>query len=256
MIDYVVIAAISLITSVFSGMLGLGGAVLLIPAYLYLPPIFGVDPLGIKAISGVTSLQVFSAAMLAMLVHRKHGAVDKRLVLSMGIPITLTSLLGAMYSKVVAPEIILGIFAAMAIIAAVMMLMKQEERDVSASPLSFSVLGAIAIAVSVGFFGGMVGAPGAFILSPLMMTLLKIPTRITIGSTLGIVLLSAGAASIGKIATGQVPYALTVVAIAASLPGAYWGSKVSHLLETRTLRWVLAIFISGVGIQMWYRILF
>src|SRR5690606_14960894 len=99
------------------------------------------------------------------------------------------------------------------------------------------------------------GAPGAFLLSPLMMTVLKIPTRITIGSTLGITLMSALAAGIGKVATGQVPAAATIVAILATLPGSYLGRSISHRMKARTLRRALAVVISGVALHMWYQII-
>jgi uncharacterized membrane protein YfcA len=144
----------------------------------------------------------------------------------------------------------------MAVIGAALMLVKRGEGlERPGEPLHFNKPLAVVIALSVGLFGGMAGAPGAFILSPLMMTVLKIPTRITIGSTLGIVLLSALAASIGKLATGQVPLEATAVAVLASLPGAYIGSLLSHRLRTRTLRAILAALIGGVGLQMWYQLL-
>ena len=50
----------------------------------------------------------------------------------------------------------------------------------------------------------MVGAPGAFLYIPVMIYLLGIPTRIVIGSTLGIVLFGAITGKIGKMATGQI----------------------------------------------------
>ena len=101
----------------------------------------------------------------------------------------------------------------------------------------------------------MVGAPGAFLLSPLMITVLRIPTRITIGSTLGIVLVSAFAASVGKVATGQVPFLPTLVAAVSAIPGVYLGSNLSHRLPTKLLRFALALIIAGIGVQMLYRVL-
>jgi uncharacterized membrane protein YfcA len=144
----------------------------------------------------------------------------------------------------------------MAVVGAVLVLLKKESSEGEpGQKLSFNVAGAIAIAAVVGFFGGIAGAPGAFIVSPLMMTVLNVPTRITIGSTLGIVVFAALAASIGKMMTGQVPYLSTLVAIAGTIPGVYLGSKFSHGLPTKALRLGLAVIIGGVGIQMLYRVL-
>ena len=144
----------------------------------------------------------------------------------------------------------------MAVLGASLMVFGSGRGADDAAPLRYNTAGAIATALGVGFFGGMVGAPGAFLLSPLMMTVLGIPTRITIGTMLGIVLMSATAASLGKLFTGQVPGPATIVAVAASLPGVYLGSRLSYRLQTQTLRRALAVLILLVGAEMWYQILF
>lgn len=249
--EYALIAAIAFVISMVSGMVGLGGAVLLIPAYLYLPGLFGMLPLDIKSISGLTSFQVLASSLLGMIVHRKRGAVDKRLVLAMGIPIVAASLTGALLSVSVEPGFLLISFGAMAVVGAALVLLRQEPPEPPAgTAVRFHVPGAVGIALGVGFFGGMVGAPGAFLLSPLMMTVLRIPTRITIGSTLGIVLLSALAASVGKSAAGLVPVPQTLVAVLFAIPGAMLGSMLSHRLPTKTLRLALAVMIAGVAVQI------
>jgi uncharacterized membrane protein YfcA len=249
--DLLVTAVIAFVVSFISGTLGLGGAVILIPAYLYLPGMFGLTVLDVKSISGMTSIQVFSSAVFGVIFHSKRGIVNERLVLTMGIPITISTLIGALFSKSVEPNSIVAVFASMAIIGAVFVFLKKESGEQELTQeLSFSKVGAIVIAGVVGFFGGMAGAPGAFIVSPLMMTVLKIPTRITIGSTLGIVVFAALAASIGKLMTGQVPYLSTLVAVVSTIPGVYLGSKLSYRLPTKTLR-----LIAGVGVQMLYRVL-
>lgn len=255
MIEFILIAGIAFITSCIAGILGLGGAVILIPAYLYLPSLLGLVPLGMKEISGMTSLQVFASSLLGVTMHRKKGAVDARLVWTMGIPITVSAFIGALLSKEIDPDVIIAVFATMAIAGGAFVFLKRKEANTGVEqPVDFNLIAAVTIALGVGFFGGMVGAPGAFILSPLMLTILRIPTRVTIGSTLGIVLLSALAASTGKIITGQVPWLHTMVAILAALPGVYLGSNYSHQLNTKILRMALAVVIAAVGIQMWLHI--
>src|SRR5207249_655827 len=102
---------------------------ILIPAYLYLPGLFGLTALDVKSISGLTSVQVFCSSLIGMFFHRKHGAVSKRLVLSMGIPITAASLTGAVVSKSVQPASILTVFSVMAVIGAVFIFFKKETGD-------------------------------------------------------------------------------------------------------------------------------
>ncbi|HEX9657437.1 MAG TPA: sulfite exporter TauE/SafE family protein [Bacteroidota bacterium] len=253
-IEFLLIGAIAFAISVASGVLGLGGAVLLIPAYLYLPPVFGMEALDMKGISGMTSVQVLATSIAGMIMHRRKGAVNQSLVLAIGLPISFFSFAGAYFSRYVSSDSLLVVFAVMAVFGAILLLVHREDFLSTSAELTFSKAGAISVGSGVGILGGMVGAPGAFLLSPLMMTVLKIPTRITIGSTLGIVVLSATAASLGKILSEMVPYGYTATAVAGSVPGVLLGSILSHRFQTKTLRRALAIFIGLVGVEMCYRI--
>ena len=257
MTEYFLIGIISFTVSLISGMLGLGGAIMLIPAYLYLPSLFGLHGLDIKNISGMTSVQVFTTSLLGMLLHWKKKAFNKSLVITIGIPIIISSFIGAYLSGWVNPDLIISIFALMATIGAALILFarKTERKDYD-NLLDFNKIAAVIIGIMVGFFGGMAGAPGAFLLSPLLMIVLKVPIRVTIGSTLGIVLLASLATSLGKISSGIVPFNLTFVAILFSIPGVFIGSNLSHKFTTSTLRWGLAVIIALMGLDMWIQILF
>lgn len=250
--EWLVVGIIAFVTSLISGVIGLGGAVLLIPAYLYIPQLFGYQ-LDVREISGMTSLQVFASSFTSVIMHNKNKYVDKKLVLFIGIPITIASFAGAFFSKFVPAYLILAIFAFLAVLGSALILLKKE--DIS-NTYEFQPIKSILIALLVGFSGGMAGAPGAFILSPLMLTVLKIPVKITIGTTLGIVLFSALAASAGKIATNQVNFHLTIIAILFSIPASIAGSMLSHYFDAKMLRKVLAGVIGIAGIQLWYNIIF
>ncbi len=257
MAEYFLIGIIAFFVSLISGMLGLGGAIMLIPAYLYLPQLFGLNELGIKNISGMTSIQVFATSLLGMLFHRKKKAFNKTVVMTIGIPIVISSFAGAYLSGWVNPNLIVSIFALMATTGAGLIIFVQKNEPANGERLiDFNKFTAVLIGIAVGFFGGMAGAPGAFLLSPLLMILLKIPIRITIGSTLGIVLLASFATSLGKISSGLVPFDLTATAILFSIPGVFIGSNLSHRFTATTLRWGLAVIIAIMGLDIWFQILF
>lgn len=257
MAEYLLIGIIAFIVSFISGMLGLGGAIMLIPAYLYLPSLFGLNELGIKNISGMTSLQVLSTSLFGMLLHRKKKAFNKSVVITVGIPIVISSFAGAYLSGLVNPNLIVSIFAFMATAgAALIIFVRKTGNEINENDNDYNKITAVLIGIIVGFLGGMAGAPGAFLLSPLLMLVLKIPVRITIGTTLGIVLLASLATSLGKITSGIVPFNLTVAAILFSVPGVYLGSSLSHRFTTSALRWSLAVIIALMGLDMWYQILF
>ena len=45
----------------------------------------------------------------------------------------------------------------------------------------------------------------------------------------------------------------TLVAVLSAIPGVYLGSRLSHHLPVKTLRFALAVVIAGVAVQMLYR---
>lgn len=250
--EYLLLALISFAVSVGSGLLGIGGAVLLIPAYLAIPPLMGMQALDVKSVSGMTSVQIFFASVLGVALHHKSGAVDRTVVLSMGIPVAVASLAGALASGFLDEKVLLTVFAVMvALSAGLLVLGRRDHQERQWNARMLNVPAAVAMAAAVGFFGGMVGAPGGFVLAPLMMVALGIPTRVTIGSSLGIVLLSSLAASVGKVLVDQVVLLPALAAVAGALPGVALGARLSARLTAKTLRWVLAALTAGVGIHLW-----
>jgi hypothetical protein len=145
----------------------------------------------------------------------------------------------------------------MAVTGAILMFVKTASNldDNNPDKVNFNKSLALTISIVVGLFGGMVGAPGAFLLAPLMIAVLKIPVRITIGSTLGIVLFTSFTASIGKIIAGQVDFLITFYAVLGSLVGVSIGSNLSHKIHPKYLRYSLAIIIAGIAIEMFIKVL-
>jgi uncharacterized membrane protein YfcA len=240
-----------------SGLLGLGGAIFMIPLLLYVPPLLGVGLLTMKEVAAVSMVQVLSASLTGVLVHNRNRFVSRQLLLVMGVMNALGNLAGSLYSKNTKSSFLLGIFASLAVVAAVVMFIPRREQggDVAPEDVTFNRPLAAAASLAIGCFGGMVGAPGAFLYIPVMIYLLRLPTRIVIGSTLGIVLLGAITGTIGKMVTGQIIWPYAIALVIGTVPGAQIGSRVSRKVETKHLRLAIAVIIAITGLRMWYQVL-
>ncbi|MBI4846956.1 MAG: sulfite exporter TauE/SafE family protein [Nitrospirae bacterium] len=239
-----------------SGLLGLGGAIFMIPLLLYVPPLLGVGHLDMKQVAAISMVQVLFASLTGLIVHNKNRFVSKSLLLYMGICNAIGNLAGSLFSKYAKSAFLLAIFATMAVIASIVMFIPKREQGEKISPdeVRYNKPLAMFMSLLIGTFGGMVGAPGAFIYIPVMIYLLNIPTRIVIGSTLGIVFMGAIMGTIGKMATGQIiwPYAFALVI--GTIPGARVGGNVSKKISTKYLRLAIAVIIAITGIRMWYQV--
>lgn len=238
--------------SCLSGWLGIGGGIVMAPALLYLPPAFGFHALDMRQVAGLTITQGLFACLSGAWRHDRHRAVSRRLVISMGSAITVAALAGSVVSRRVANEALMVVFSGLAAVAALLMWFpKAEEFEVKdPDTCRFNVPLAVSIAVTVGFLGGLVGQGGSFILIPLMLHVLRLPTRVVIGSNLALVFLSSLAGFAGKAMTGQVPLLPAVLLVLAAVPGAQVGSIFSHHTRPRWLRTTLAVVIAFAAAGM------
>ena len=255
---YVLIGGLGLVTGFLSGLLGIGGGIVMAPLLLYVPPFFGLDPLPMKTVAGLTIVQGLLACISGALSHRRFRFVSDRLSLYMGTSIFVTAMAGGAGSRFVSNEILLFLFAGLALSASFLMLVpvKEDIENPDVSSLTFSRGRAVTAASSVGLLGGLVGQGGSFILIPLMTAFVQIPTRIAIGSNLAIVLLSTLAGFIGKAVTGQIEWLMTVPIILTVIPATAIGSQVSRRVPVAKLRWILAILIAIAAIRMWGSVFF
>jgi hypothetical protein len=255
---YVLIGGLGLLTGFLSGMLGIGGGIVMAPLLLYVPPLFGFEPLPMRTVAGLTIVQGLVACVSGALSHRQFRMVSKRLSLYMGISIFIAAMVGGAGAGYVSNQILLFIFAGLAFSAAFLMLIpvKGECENPDVACLAFYRWRAVTSASAVGLLGGLVGQGGSFILIPLMTSFVQIPTRIAIGSNLAIVLLSSMAGFIGKATTGQIEWLMAVPIVLTVMPAARVGSLVSRRVPVLKLRRVLAVLIVMAAIRIWVSVLF
>ena len=131
-------------------------------------------------------VQVFFATLSGMFVFKKGGYISIPLVAYMGSTIILGSFIGGYGSKFLSNGTINLVYAILALLAAILMLFPKPAVDgeTVANEVEFNRFYAIFFALIVGVASGIVGAAGAFIIVPIMLVILKIPTRIAIGSSL------------------------------------------------------------------------
>jgi uncharacterized membrane protein YfcA len=240
-----------------AGLLGVGGAIVMIPLLLYVPPLLGVGALDMKSVAGITMVQVFVAAISGMLAHRRGRAVHWPLVWIGGISMGGGSLAGALVSKYTSPYFLLVVFALMATAATGLVLVRMEslELPIFAEHVRFSRRRASLVSLGVGLGAGLVGAGGAFLLVPLLVVVVGIPLRVTIGSSLGITALASAAGLAGKVITGQVPWPLALTVAAGAVPGAQVGAYVSRRMPARLLKAVLFALVAATALGTWWDLL-
>lgn len=248
----IIIFLIGFIGSFISGMVGIGGSIIKYPMLLYLPPLFGFAAFTAHEVSGISAVQVFFAALAGVWAYRKEGYLNKALIGYMGASVFIGSLLGGYVSNVMTEGVIHLVYGVLAFIAAAMMFVPKtglDDRPVES--VTFNKWLAAFLAFAVGIGSGIVGAAGAFLLVPIMLVVLQIPTRMTIASSLAITFLSSIGAAVGKTVTGQVALFPAIIMIIASLIASPLGAMAGKKLNTTILQILLAMLISATAIKIW-----
>jgi len=250
-----VLFTLGLIGGFFSGLLGIGGGIIMIPLLLYVPPLIGLEAISMKTAAAMTIVQSMAGSFSGLVVHKKNNFVHSKLIIYMGSGVVFGSLMGSYFSNQIKSEVMLGIFATMAVMAMILMFIpSKKDEDSPVESVEFNKTLAFFVALLVGILGGIVGQGGAFILIPLMLNVLKIPTRIALGSSVAITFLSACAGFIGKWGTGQIPFEMAIVLVAGALLGAQLGGRLSNRLPTASLRMILSILITFTALKMWFEL--
>ena len=248
---------LSLIGGLLSGLLGVGGAVVMIPMMLAIPPLVGVGSLSMNEVAGISMIQVLAASISGCLAHRRGGYVHTKTLFAIGIPMGICALVGALFSKSMDGRYMLFLFGVLVLVAFVMLLLGREAETQADAESDFTFHGPLSVTIggSVGLLSGIVGAGGGFVLIPLMITVLGIPMRVTVGSSLGIVFIGALMGSIGKVLSLQVEWAYLLPVVVGSIPAAQIGARISKSVPSKYIRHMLVLLVFVTLVRTWWDIL-
>jgi len=252
-----VLVGLGAIAAFVAGLVGIGGAIVMIPLLLFVPPLFGFDAISMHTVAGVTMVQVAAASLAGVVAHHGRERVSGALVGVLGGATMFGAFGGAVLSRYMSGRSLEAVFAGLATLAAVLMLGRlnrmPERRSDRAHPFNRPL--AVMLGGGVGVLGGMVGAGGGFLVMPLMIHVLRVPLRTAVGASLGVVAMSGVAGAFGKAISGQVDWLLALAVVAGALPGAQLGAIVSRRTKPETLGLLLGVFIGLVALRLWWGIL-
>lgn len=252
----ITLLCIGVIAGLLSGMLGIGGAVVSYPMLLFFPVLLGVGELSPHEVSAIVALQVLFSTLSGVVAQRKHKVVHRDLVLVMGLTILVSSFFGGYGAKYLSGNSVNIVYAALATIAAVLMMFpRRGVETLNPEDILINKLLAFFAALIVGFAGGIAGLGGAFLLVPFMLQVLKVPTRVAIGSSLVITFMSALGSTTGKLFAGHVPLLASLCVIIGSVACAPLGVRTGRLMNVNVLRGVLSGLIVIATVKVWFQLL-
>ncbi len=120
-----------------------------------------------------------------------------------------------------------------------------------ASKLYISALPPIGLGVLVGLLSGVMGVGGGFVMVPILIYVLRVPTSLAIGTSLfQVIFVSAITTVLQAVWNHTVDIALALMLMVGGVVGAQAGAAAGQRLRAEQLRLLLAILVLGVGLRL------
>jgi uncharacterized membrane protein YfcA len=245
-----------------SGLLGVGGGIIFVPALYFGVTSFGVDPEHAIRLGVGTSLAlVLVTAASSAFWHHKKGSIDFSIIKSWWPYIVLGVAVGTFFASSVNGRFLKQLFAAATLLIAVYMAFSKEAQT---EPASHRVSKTVqkTVAALIGMISALIGVGGSMLNVP-FMAYIGIPMRKSVGTGGALGFIISLPAMIGYIMSGLPhmkelpPYSLgyvSLLAVAVIAPVSMLlspiGVHVSHKMQRNILRRIFAVILVLVSIRM------
>lgn len=248
------------VAGVLAGLLGVGGGIVLVPAFFYTFQTLGYDgPQLMQMCLGTSLATIVVTSVRSVLSHNKKGAVDWDILRTWAPGIVIGAVVGVTVAASLRSGTLQGIFGVLGIVIGVYMgfgrsewrLGAQMPRGVTRGVLS-PMVGFLSVLMGIG--GGSFGVP--------LMSLYNTPIHravataagfgliIAVPGVAGFLLVNLDPAMRPPFTIGAVNLVAFGIVIAMTLMTAPLGVKLAHAMDPKPLKRVFAVFLTLVALNM------
>jgi uncharacterized protein len=118
------------------------------------------------------------------------------------------------------------------------------------SRIYVSVIPILVIGFLIGFIGAVMGIGGGFLLVPMLIYLLRVPTAVVIGTSMVLTLVTMASATLLHAVTNHlVDAVLALILMVGGVIGAQFGARAGQNMRGERLRLLLGLLVLAVGLR-------
>ncbi|MBW3572854.1 MAG: sulfite exporter TauE/SafE family protein [Gemmatimonadetes bacterium] len=262
--------AAGLLAGLLSGLVGVGGGVLMVP-FLYFfyarPGWSGVAPppdVATVAAHATSLFVILPTSVRGAWAYHRRGLVVWRAVWPIGAAAAVAAALASRFAVQVEPRWLRLIFAGFLLWNAAHVLRPPRPRAEGAPerPLRLSLPVTLGVGAAVGFFSALLGVGGGLVSIPLLLQVVGIDLRRVAATSLAIITLTSLGGALAYmlaappaplrpgLSAGYVDFAAAAVLTAGTVLSVGWGAELNRRMNPRTLAMVFAAVFTVLGVQL------
>lgn len=254
----VVLMLVGAFAGVLAGMLGVGGGIVLVPAFFYTFQTLGYDgPQLMQVCLAISLATIIATSLRSLSAHNKKAAVDWDVISSWAIGIGIGALAGVFVASSLKSVTLQAIFGVLGLViglwlafgSADLRIAMQMPKGITRAILS-PLVGFLSVLMGIG--GGSFGVP--------LMTLYNVPIHRAVATASGFGMMIAVPSVLAFLlvpitdappyTVGAVNLVALVVVIAMTLITTPWGVRLAHAMDPKPLKRVFAVFLIAVALNM------
>lgn len=239
---FALVALAGLAAGIASGLFGVGGGVLMVPAALYL-----VDGTGFHEAKAASLVVILFSAGLGIYTHAKKESVDFARGLILATSGAIGTIVSVLYVETVEDRTLRIAFGILLVAVGLWLALKRDPRAAATSRAKERAA-LVLIGLAGGLLSGAFGIGGGIVMVPAMI-LAGVGVHLAVGTSLVAVLGNAAAATAthATLAYGPELIALGLPLALGAIPGIRVGSLAAHRLHASRLQGLFGGFLVLMG---------
>ncbi|MDR2077007.1 MAG: sulfite exporter TauE/SafE family protein [Desulfovibrio sp.] len=255
--------ALGCFVGILSGLLGIGGGVIVVPILLYCLPLQGIaGHLNLLAL-GTSMASVAFTSFVSARVHNRRKTILWPVVFCLSPGVVAGTLLGGFIAVLLPGELLSAIFVVFLFYVACQMLLDIAPKPSRRLPGTAGLAG---VGVGIGFFSSFVGIGGGTVIIP-FLTLCNVPLREAVATSTGtgfpialagsaIYLIQGwGVADLPPHSLGFIYLPALLGLVGASMLTAPLGAKLAYRVSVPRLKRLFALFLCCISAHLLYTII-
>lgn len=257
--------ATGVVSGVAAGLLGIGGGAVIVPALSTALLWMGFDSEVVQHVAVGTSLAIIiPTGIMSARAHQKRGALDMDVFKLWAPFIVAGTFIGGLMAGWYSGDVLRIVFAVMAFVIAANIVFSFQTKLMghlhSSKPTHRGA------AFVVGYLSSLMGIGGGSLTVPTLVafgqtmhkavgTSAAIGVAIALSGTLGFLISGWGVSDLPPLSLGYINLVALVLVGAMAAVCAPFGAALAHRMDQKTLKYVFAIFLVAVGLNMLWKVL-